>query len=234
MDLLLMVTMISRRKISALLVVWVFIFVQKVDAQTIDFRVRAGVGVEKEITKKISFNFDYEHRFDHNLTTFDKAFAEVSLSYNLSKAFKVGGLWRYMYDMDEKRRFSTGHRAAGYIRYKKEVGDFDLKLKTMLQYGFDDLSVQRSGNEKLINRNSLGVDYNWFGTKFTPFAEYEFFYFINDPNGGIINQTRAKAGLSYKLSKASEVTLFYMFEHEFNTSSPVDAHIVGCGYNFKF
>lgn len=226
--------MINRNLTYIFMIVWALTLVQKVDAQTTDFRVRIGAQVEKEISKKLSFCIDYEHRFDHNLTTFDKAFVEGSLSYNLNKAFKIGGLWRYMYDMDEKRQFSTGHRVAGYVRYKKEIGDFDLKVKTMLQYGFDDLSAQNSGKEKLINRNSIGIDYNWFGTKFTPFAEYEFFYFINHPNGGIINQSRLKAGSSYRLSKASEISVFYMFENEFNTASPADAHIVGFGYSYKF
>lgn len=162
-----------------------------------------------------------------------KLFVEGSLSYNLNKAFKICGLWRYMYDMDEKRQFSTRHRVAGYVRYKKEIGYFDLKVKTMLHYGFDDLSAQNLGKEKLINRNSAGIDYNWFGTKFTPFAEYEFFYSINHINGGIINQSRLKAGSSYCLSKASEISVYYMFENEFNTVSPVDAHIVGVGYSYK-
>lgn len=207
----------------------------KANAQNTDFRARVSAQIEKEITKKLSTSLEYEHRFDQNLTTFDKAFLEPSVSYEILKPLQIGFVYRAMFDQNQVRERSWGQRVAGYIRFSKEVDDFDFQLKTALQYGFDDLTnASFSYNQKLINRTSLEVKYNWFGSKFTPFASGEIFYHINNPNGGIINQSRIKAGTSYKLNKHSKIQVYYLFENEFNAAFPIDSHILGASYSFKF
>jgi hypothetical protein len=216
-------------------VIWAISFPGECNAQKTDFRLRAGLSIQKEITKKFDASVDYEHRFNNNLTTFDQALIEPSVSYSVIKFLSIGAEWRFMIEQDQIRRLSFKNRGTLFIRFKKSIGDFDLKLKTAIQYGFDELTVDIfSYQKKIINRNSISIDYNWFGTKFTPFAGYEFFYYINNPNGGIINKSRLKLGTSYRISRASEISAYYMFENEFNVANPVDANIIGFSYGFKF
>lgn len=229
--------MMTNHKIFIFLVfvIWAIPFSEKCNAQTTDFRLRAGLKIQKEITKKIAASVEYEHRFDNNLTTFDQALLEPSLSYDIVKFMSVGAEWRFMVDQDQKRLIRYKQRGAFFIRFRKTLGDFDFKLKTAIQYGFDDLTANSNNNrQKLINRNSLEIDYSWFGTKITPFAGYEFFYYINDPNGSIINLWRLKAGVSYRLSKSSDISVYYIFENEFNVANPVDANVIGFSYSYKF
>jgi hypothetical protein len=228
--------MINRKKILTLLfIVCTLTFYKTGNAQTTDFRLRAGLGIQKEITKKLDASVDYEHRFNNNLTTFDQALIEPSVSYTFIKSLSIGAEWRFMIEQDQIRRLSYKNRGTLFIRYKKSIGDFDLKLKTAIQYGFDELTVDFfSYQKKIINRNTISIDYNWFGTKFTPFAGYEFFYHINNPNGGIINKSRLKLGTTYRISRASEISAYYIFENEFNVAYPVDANIIGFSYDFKF
>jgi len=234
---LVLAEMMTKHKIFffSLLVVWILPFPKKGNAQTTDFRLRAGLSIQKEITKKISAGIEYEHRFDNYLTTFDQALIEPSVSYDIKKFLSIGAEWRVSADQDLKRRISYKQRGAIFLRFKKSFGDFDFKIKPAIQYGFDDLTNSNSDNrKKIINRNSFSVDYNWFGSRLTPFAGYEFFYYINDPMGGIINQSRLKLGASYRISKASDISVYYIFENEFNVANPIDAHIIGFAYGYKF
>jgi len=203
-------------------------------AQKTDFRARAGVKIQKDITKKLTASLEYEHRFDNNLTTFDKALVEPSVSFDLFKFLRIGAEWRFMVDQNIKREIEYNQRAALFIRFQQSVDDFDLKLRTALQYGFDELTLSTNYGQKLISRNTFEIEYNWFGSKFRPFTSYEFFYHINNPNGGIINQWRAKTGTSYRLSKASDLSVYYLFESEINVAYPVNAHVIGVGFSHKF
>jgi long-subunit fatty acid transport protein len=221
--------------IVILLFVWSVPFSKMGFAQTDDFQMRVGLRIQKDFKKKLNISVEYEHRFDNNLTTFDQALIEPSISYQITKPMTVGVEWRFMYDQDLLRRIAYKQRGAFFIRYKWLFGDFDFKFRTAIQFGFDDLSNSTpDSRNKIVNRNSLSVDYNWFGTKFTPFAGFEFFYHINHPNGSIINQQRFKIGTSYRISKASDVSVNYIFENEFNVAEPVNAHVIGLGYSFKF
>jgi hypothetical protein len=229
-----MVTMIKAKQfILIFTIVWAFTGI-RVNAQTTDFRARAGVKIQKDITKKLSASLEYEHRFYNYLTCFDKALIEPSVSYELFPFLKVGAEWRFMVDQNLVRKIGFKQRATVFIRFQRSIDDFDIKLQTALQYGFDELTLSVNNNQNLVNRNTIDIEYNWFGSKFTPFATYEFFYHINDPNGGIINQWRAKAGTAYRITKKTEISLYYLFENEFNVAYPVDANVIGIGFSHKF
>lgn len=202
-------------------------------AQISDFRARAGVKVQKDLGREFTASLEYEHRFDNLLTTFDKALIEPTLSFDFTKRIRVGAEWRFMIDQNLVREIEYKQRASAYFRYSYPMGDFDLKTKIALQYGFDELTSSSGKNSKLINRNTLELEYDWFGSKFTPFVAYEFFYHINNKNGGIINQWKARAGTSYRINKRSELSVFYLFEKEINVAHPVDAHVLGVGYTYK-
>lgn len=230
-------TMMIKRNITAFLLFIVLTLpISKMgNAQTTDFRLKASLKIQKVFIKKITASIEYEHRFDNYLTTFDQALIEPSISFDIIKPLCIGAEWRFMADQDIIRRISYKQRGAFFIRYKKTIGDFEFKFRTAIQYGFDDLTNYSSNNrKKLINRNYFSADYNWFGSRVTPFAGYEFFYHINTPNGGIINQWRLKIGCGYQISKSSDIYLNYIFENEFNIANPVDAHVIGFGYSFKF
>ena len=200
-----------------------------------DVRLRLSGKINGDIFKKLNAGFEYEHRFDQNMTTFDKAFIEPSLSYKLTKKIQMGIQYRIMYDQNVSREREYKQRFSGYARYKFDIDDFEIKIKAGLQYGFDDLTNEAFNyDQKLINRNSIEIEYDWFGKKFKPFVEYEFFYHLNHPNGGIINQYRLKAGSSYNLTKSSKLSFYYAFENEMNIVAPIDSHIFGIGYGYSF
>jgi len=190
--------------------------------------------VSTDIGQRFKANLEYEHRFDKNLTTFDKAYLEPALSFDIANNLKIGASYRVMLDQNSKRVSSFEQRAGAFVRYDTSIDDFDFKLKTAIQYGFDDLTnASNYIQQKLISRTSVAVEYNWFGSKFKPFASYEFFVHLNHPNGTIANQWRLKAGTDYRLSKKAAINIYYMFENEFNVVAPIDANVIGLGFSYK-
>lgn len=204
-------------------------------AQAGDFRLRLSGEIEKELLNDLKGSIEYEHRFDQNVSTFDKAFVEPKLSYDLPNDFSIGAKYRIMYDQNRSREREFRQRISAYFRYGFNLDDFDLKLSTTLQYGFDDLTnTNFSREQKLVNRYAAEIEYNWFGQPYTPFAEYEFYIHTNHPNGAIINQWRIKLGTAIKLSRSAKLDIFYIFDNEFNVVAPVDSHVLGAKYAYSF
>lgn len=227
--------MMIKKYLNLFFVLALFFYPFKVKAQSTDFRARLSASIEHELLDNLNGSLEIETRFDKFLSTYDRSFIEGAVSYDVVKYLRIGVSGRFMHDMNDVRVKSTAYRSSLFVRVKTSFDDFDIKIKSTLQYGFDELSQSAySFSNKLINRNSIGVDYNWFGTKFKPFIEYEFFYHINNVNGGIINQSRIKSGTSFSFNKSSEISLYYMFENEFNVIKPTDSHIIGFSYNYKF
>lgn len=218
-----------------ILLLFILLCTSNASAGQTDFRMRLAAGAETDLTKDLSIGMEYEHRFDQLLTTFDKALLEPSLSYDLNKHWKLGFLYRITLDQNSRRIRQFEHRIAGSLRYDFEIDDFEFKLKTILQYGSDDLtSSPFSIQQKLISRNSFEIEYNWFGNRYTPFLKYELFTQLNHRGGMLSNQTRLSLGTAYKLTKNSKIDLAYLFENEFNIAYPTDAHILSIGFSYGF
>jgi len=163
-----MAMMISKLKIALIFPIVLGIGCLTANAQTTDYRARAGVKVQKDISKALTASLEYEHRFDNYLTAFDKALIEPSVSLDLFKFLRIGAEWRFMVDQNLVREIEYKQRAAFYIRGQHSIDDFDFKLRTAIQYGFDELTVSSGLGQKLISRNTVEVEYNWFGSKFKP------------------------------------------------------------------
>ncbi|MBN2807179.1 MAG: DUF2490 domain-containing protein, partial [Prolixibacteraceae bacterium] len=171
-------------------------------AEGTDFRLRMAAEVETELTNDLSAGLEYEQRFDQFLTTFDKALLQPSVSYDLNKHWKLGFLYRITLDQNARRERQFEHRISGSLRYDFKLDDFEIKLKTILQYGSDDLTNSLfSSQQKILSRNSFELEYKWFGKPYTPFIKYELFTHLNNPGGAITKQSRLSVGAAYKLSK---------------------------------
>lgn len=200
-------------------------------AQSVDFKSRIGAELEYDLSKDATVSLNLQGRFRGNSSIFEKVLAEPSFSYDLGD-WRVGASWRAELRQSMKKKNSFRNRASAYLRYKFDVEDFRFKLKSTLQYGIDDISSWDNGN-KLVDRNSVEVSYNWFGKKITPFAEYEIHTHLNNANGVIVNGSRYTLGGSYRIKKERVIELFYMFENEMNVVEPHDSHNIGLIFNFS-
>lgn len=231
-----MMKKINKKNYSILFIFCIFIGCSSaIRAQNPDLRIRLYGELQKEITRKIDVNFKYEHRLNKYITSFDKAFFEPSLSYSLNNNIRFGASYRMGLNQNNLYKRKIQNRTSAYAQYRFEFDDFRLRIRSILQYGFDDLSILNDFlNNKLVTRNSIQIDYNWFGTKFKPYSKYEFFIHLNHPQGTIINQQRLSFGTNYDINNTFSLKTFYMFENEMNIVNPLNIHILGAGIDYSF
>lgn len=193
-----------------------------------DVRLQAGVKLKSEVFKDADLSLNIEQRFNNNVSTFDKFIVEPGFAYSLNKRIRTGVEYRYYINQNWNHTRESRHRFSGFFRYKKDVDDFTIRAKTILQYGIDDeAGFAFDYRNKLINRNSVSLAYNIFGSKFTPKAEYELFFYLNNPERAIINGWRISTAVDYDLSKKTTLSLQYMYDKELNVVYPINAHIFG-------
>jgi hypothetical protein len=203
-------------------------------AQNTDLRARVGASFSFDISNNLGASVEVEQRFKNNMAAYDKTLIEPDIHYNINKKVRIGFAWRTMYDTSERGYYSLKHRGSGYLRYRIAISDFDFRIKSSLQYGVDDLTTSMlSTNNNLINRNALTLRYNWFGKPITPEIGCELYYHMNNPRGSIINQFRMKAGIEYRVNKKTDITLYYLFDNEFNIAHPTDSHVLGLFCSYK-
>lgn len=213
---------------------------QSVSARQYDVALRAAGEIEKELSKKWTAGLEYEHRWHQNLTKFDKAILEPSVSYDIVRDFRFAFSYRLAYNQTTRRRNERiQQRFSTHLQYRFRFDDARVRFRTRLQYGADDMeyldftshNMLHQENE-LVNRNSIQADYRFRGTPFRPFATYEFFYHINNKVGAVVNQQRFRLGTRYKHSGSFSWDLYYMFRYEMNVVIPVSSHVLGIGFSY--
>lgn len=197
---------------------------------------RTGIKLKKEFSDRFEAGIEFQYRRKNNFITFDKTFFEPSLLYHINKGWRLGVNYRFIADQNLYYRINYKHRANLSLRYKTDfLTDFTLKLKTALQYGFDDIAeIYPDVYSKLVNRNMVEVGYDIFGTTLSPVVNYEMFYHLNNPEGGIIYQWRTGAGLSYKISKMMKLAGMYYYNNQIVQPDLNSNHIFEVICSLKF
>jgi long-subunit fatty acid transport protein len=202
-------------------------------AQSADARLWTGAKIEYRFNKKMELACELEQRFDNNISNFDRLLLEPSLSYKMNKSWSLGASFRSWYRQNAEHSYDFKQRGNLDISYQKNIKSFGLKLSSGIQYGVPDLiQVSSSNSQDLASRNSIRINYNIFGTRFSPSIKYELFTKIDQ--GSLLNyQWRATVSTSYYINQAISLRFLYAFEQEYNLEAPFSSHIYGLGLNYK-
>lgn len=213
---------------------------QVLSAHEYDVALRASGGIEKELSKRLAVELEYEHRLHQNLTKFDKALIEPSVSYDLLDDFSFSCSYRMAYNLTTRRRNERiQQRLSSHLQYRFRFDDFRLRLRVRLQYGVEDMDHFNQASmsfihydNEWINRNSIQADYRFRGTSFRPFVSYELFYHLNNKVGALVNQQRFRLGTKYRYSGSFSWNIYYMFRYEMNVVAPEASHVLGVGFGY--
>lgn len=225
----------NKRVITYAFICLLLLASQTLAAKDYDTQLRTGIKLKSDILKNLDGSVDIQYRLRNNLLTYDKALIEPELVYTVHKKWKVGLNYRFINSQTRNYTIKYRHRSAAFLRYdKKLMKDFEIKVRTMLQYGFDEFSNSLfDAGQKLISRNRFVIEYDLFGSPITPSAGYEFFYHINNVNGSIINQWRVSAGMDYRISNRSVLSASYLLNNDRINPTTDNAHIIMIKLNYE-
>ena len=199
-----------------------------------DFGSILSADVTKKIAKGLNINFEEEFRTRSNFSEIERFSHILEVSYKPFKFLKTGGAYNLM-NYNHEKGWEIRHRYYFYATGSLDAGRFSFSLRERFQ------STKRQGvaqtakraNPKLYLRSRLKADYNIRKSKFTPYATFELFNTLNDPQKNGVNQWRGVAGTDYKLNKNNVLALYYRYTN-YTDDEEINKHLFGISYSFKF
>ena len=192
-------------------------------AQTTDFEFWPSAELRYNASKKFRFSVEQELRLDNGASQFKNTFTEAGLRYRISSYIDIRANYRFIVRPNDTRQRISGDFLA---RYRKK--GFPLRFNYRLRYQV----LYRGQGRNPINyfRNKLAVSYN--ASKLVdPFVEGELYYRIwNKPNE--FQKYRLDVGVDWRLSKKSDLSVFYRLQKEINVNNPALDHVIGMGYSY--
>lgn len=204
-------------------------------AQSDDFGVWASVVVEKKV-EKWAFEFEQELRTMENTSKIERVSSSIAADYKLFKPLKIGASYQYITLNDlENDDLQPRHRLNLYAQGKYELGRFTFTLRERAQLTYKDETERTYKiNPKWSLRNKLKVDYDIPHFKVSPFASFEAFYQLNNPDGNKFDNLRYSCGAEYKFNKHHALNLFGLVDEEMNVKDPIRRFVIGTTYSYSF
>jgi len=204
-------------------------------AQSDDFGAWMSVSVEKEI-KKWDFGFEQELRTMDNSSHVERVSSSLSAEYKLFKPLKIGASYEFIVLNDlENDDLQPRHRGNVYLQGKYKIGRLTASLRERIQVTYKDETERTyKMNPKWSWRNKLKFDYNIPHSPVSPFASFETFYQLNNPDGNKFDNLRYSAGTEYKFNKHHAIEIYGLIDKEINVKKPVRRFVAGAGYSFSF
>ena len=202
-----------------------------------DAELWTGISLQYDASKKLSFGYDAQTRFDKNFSNLKTFFNEIEAEYEILNDVDFGISYRY------SQRFKTDYfendnRIALNLSYGFKLSETGLKFKARgrYQWGFDRLTAI---NEYIYPENEyelrlkLNLKYeNDAFKRIIPFVEYEMFKPILDsPNINFLTAYRIAGGLKFDLVKKHEFEISYIFDRTIQTGET--SHIYAIKYAYE-
>ena len=189
-----------------------------------DFELWNTINVEKKIFKKTVLSVQQSVRLRENATQFNSTFTDVGLGYEIVKNLKIELNGRFIIrDKDA----TNNQRIYGIIDYAKNIQRFDFGLRTRFEKQYE---VNKIPSKTW--RNRLKLSYNIPNIPLEPFIYFEVFADINNLQNQM-TRTRLCAGSNYKINKQSSLSLYYIYQDDFNIENLSKSYILGIEYDLK-
>ncbi len=199
-------------------------------SQIEDFYSWNELSVKKKVNKKITLILQQDIRLQNNASVFKDYVTVVGAQYSFNKKVKVRASYRYTYSNDLEYNIESEHRLYADLMLRHKINRFRLHYRARLQAKFVHFDV----NCWYHLRNRFTIDYNIRKVPLVPYAEYEFYYSLNNPKYNSIDRSRYTLGLKYDVFDFMGVYTFYriLLRRE-QLRKPFNKYILGVGLSFK-
>ena len=207
-----------------------FLFVLSVSSQTEDFQIWSKLGIKKKVNKEISLIFQQDIRLQQNATLFKDYITFVGGQYAFNKKIKIRGIYRYTHSPTIEDGTVNEHRFYADLMLRHKIDRFKFKYRGRYQVKFVYFDISRLH----YFRNRFTVEYNIPKIPLTPYAEYEFYYSLNNPYKNSIIRNRYTLGLDEKRKGDIGVYSYYrvILRREY-LRIPYNNYIFGIGVKFN-
>ena len=192
--------------------------------------------IQHGLTKKINFVLDQELRLKENYQRINLFYTNIGIDYKHNKFLKISPTYRAIQKKRLEGTYSFRHRLMLDVTLKKKFNKFTLSQRIRYQAEVQDFYTSRKG--KLVEQFlRFKTDVKYAATeKITPYYSCEFRYQIRAPRGdgprydNGFHRVRNVLGVEYELNKKNSMNVYYLFQTEFNISTPESIYILGIGY----
>lgn len=201
---------------------------------TSDLEQWTSLSISKKINKHWKLSLDQEFRLKHNASEFNIYFTDLGVDYKINKYFSLGANYRFYQNKNNDNVFITQHRWSTDLKYKQDIGRFELGYRLRFQNKDEDFYTSDTGNNLYNLRNKFSAEYNIRNCKIDPFFSTELYRTINSTNDTELSKFRWTLGLEYSIKKFGDIELYYRMDNELNLSYDKTTHIIGVGYKYSF
>lgn len=191
-------------------------------AQHTDGAIWTYTGVKIEPIKDVSVEVAEEFRYNVSTADLYQSNAHAQISYRFTKKIKAAGEYRY-----SVRAGGNTHRWGFGMTFREGFGDLDISYRTKYQY-----STAPDGGEGTAWRNKFSIDYT-LNKDWAVFGSGELFYTLSNELDQFDNQ-RYEAGVDFSPNKHHDLTVSYIYDHEYHVNEPQRMHILSIGYVYSF
>lgn len=205
--------------------------------QSNDAGMWATFSIQHALNKKLNFVIDQELRLKENYQRINLFYTNIGVDYKLNKFIKISPTYRAIQKKRLEGTYSYRHRLMLDVTVKKKFKKFALSERIRYQAEVQDFYTSKKGKlaEQFL-RFKTDLKYS-VTEKITPYVSCELRYQIHAPRGdgplydNGFHRIRNVLGVEYELNKKSSVNLYYLYQTEFNISTPETIYILGIGYS---
>ena len=187
------------------------------------------ISFEKKLPHSFKLELAQGLRLKGQLSTFNQAFLEVSLSYKDSNGLGINIPYRYTIFEDKiKHRLSFG----ALYQYSFEPVSLKYHIKFYRLYENGESDGEDGAPLGDLIRNKFTIK-NKSGKKINPYISGELFNFYNTDNNPL-DEFRASFGMEVDLQRKNSIKIFYIFKKKDITKlNPDEINVFGISYRIK-
>ena len=210
-------------------VYWILFFMIQWSYGVDDNQSWSKISIEKKLPYSLKLKLAQGLRFKDQLSTFNLAFFEVSLSYKHSNGLKINIPYRYTVFEDKiKHRLSLG------VSYQYSFKSVSLRYRIKHYKLYENGEFVGEDGVTLgdLVRNKFTIKYK-SGKKINPYISGELFHLYNTDNDPF-DEHRVSFGIEIDLPQKSSISFFYIFKKEgIANSDSNEINVIGMSYISK-
>lgn len=193
--------------------------------------------IQHPLSKKINIVVDQEFRLKENYQRINLFYTNIGVDYKFNKSIKLSPTYRAIQKKRLDGSYSYRHRLMLDANLKKKLNKITISERIRYQIEVQDFYTSKKGKlaEQFL-RFKTDLKYS-LTDRITPYISCELRYQIRSPRGdgpdynNGFHRVRNVLGFEYQINKKNSVNLYYLFQSEFNISTPEGIYILGIAYS---